>query len=161
MLFSGQYVVVASKLVREQETWFGNMVLVSMALTTLYDFVDLRKADYYSHFLDRFSSKRPLAVAVMYEKGTPLRPKMMLCSAHSAHKKKWDLHHTTVTLTKIVCETIDYYSGLLNNATVDFSDMGVLFGGDLNTTEQKPVQVGRCCPTRRVRYAFHPFQGSL
>ena len=145
VLFKYKYVVVASKLIRVKGTLFGNMVLVSASKAALYDFVDLQDVDYYSYFEKdhRFSSGRPLAAAVMYEKGNLNSPTMLLCSAHSAHDMLWDYTHSQRTLSKIVAESIAAYKQTIQQPLpIDFSGMGVLFGGDLNTTLSNPCKWG-------------------
>ena len=143
-LFDGKYYVVASKLERIRETWFGNMVLVSAPINATYDFVDLEGADYYSHFTHRFNESRPLAAAIMHEKGNPHKPIMLFCSAHSAHHMQWGMHETQRTLKKIIAESIKTYEQLCTGGpAIDFNKMGVLFGGDLNTTKTNPCKWGK------------------
>ena len=144
ILFNSKYGVVASKLIRVENTWFGNLVLVSASKAASYDFLDLQAADFYSHFKHRFSSGRPLAAAVMYTKGNPASPIMLLCSAHSAHHMLWDYKHSQIALSKIVEESIAAYTlSFQQPLPIDFSGMGVLFGGDLNTTLRNQCKWGR------------------
>lgn len=144
LLFNDKYVVVASKLIEINGTLFGNMVLASASKAALYDFVDLQGADYYSLFHKRFGNGRPLAAAVMHKKGNPASPIMLLCSAHSAHGMQWDLKSSQRTLSKIVAESIAAYMHAFQQPLpIDFSGMGVLFGGDLNTTLSNQCKWGR------------------
>ena len=140
-LFHDKYAVVASKLTEINGTLFGNMVLASASKADKYDFVDLQDADYYSLFHKRFDNGRPLAAAVMHKKGDPASPIMLLCSAHSAHNMQWDFLNSQRALSKIVTKSIETYKSK-HPLPINFSGMGVLFGGDLNTTDRNQCKWG-------------------
>ena len=166
-LFRKAYKCVAHRFIEVEDTWFGSMVLVSTSLTDTsstnqrYSFVDLSETDdvsksCYSDFHQipdwPFSLKggRLLAVAMMVDNKQPddkkfpgqvreaqkKKPIMILCSAHSAHQIQWNNLNTTWIVNTVVNATIRAYNTITQSKS-DFTECGIVFGGDLNTTKDK------------------------
>lgn len=134
-LFSGAYSVVGFKMSQIKSTWFGNMVLVSRKLFGDYDFLNLQSCDFYSGS-KYFNTGRPLCAVMMVPKATPMAPAMLLCSAHSEHRQTWDNSSTQKLLRRIIQLSMDAFEKQTPGAI--FDQMGMLFGGDLNTTRSNP-----------------------
>ena len=138
-LFSGKYNAVGFKMDKIKQTWFGNMVLVTRELVDDYDFLDLQSCDFYSGST-YFSGGNALCAVMMTPKATPQDPAMLLCSAHSKHGQKWDNSSTQKLFEGILRLSMSAFKRQIPGAR--FDQMGVIFGGDLNTTNTNKCDWG-------------------